>query len=363
MNLPKALYHAFSGLLGGDDYEWITWPARSPNPNPNPNPNPKPDSRILRLGVLFFVLIITSTYTANLASFFTKQGYTIHGPTSMAALRSAKAFMIDPRYFPTGLQYVRQVVGISYPFPGAARSQGISPSIARLLAANKLRRGEVDVWLDDKQVLSHYLKRETACKNDDLVEAEAISFGVTSLALAFRAEDQAKVNKFNTALAFYANIPAFQDLGTQLTGLGEVCDETSLSNSAQITIEQMTGVLFIFGMVWLCSMVLVLVDHLRKVCGSTGGKGDPAQEMQAPGTRPTAARADHGRGGAQDNPHCDVAGSELGHGRRDASNAPRQSRCARSAERGRRGRCWGEGRRHGGGNFPGGLAGQSGFLG
>ena len=152
----------------------------------------------------------------------------------------------------------------------------------------------MDVWLDDKQVLSHYLKRETACKNDDLVEAEAISFGVSALALAFRAEDQAKVNKFNTALAFYANIPAFQDLGTQLTGLGEVCDETSLSNSAQITIEQMTGVLFIFGLVWLCSVVLVLVDHLRKVCGSTGGKGDPAQEMQAPGTRPTAARADHG---------------------------------------------------------------------
>jgi hypothetical protein len=65
--VPKALYHAFAGLLGGEDYEWMTWPAR-----------------ILRLGVLFFCLIINSTYTANLASFFTKQGFTIHGPKGMA---------------------------------------------------------------------------------------------------------------------------------------------------------------------------------------------------------------------------------------------------------------------------------------
>jgi hypothetical protein len=30
-----------------------------------------------------FVLIVTSTYTANLASFFTKQSYAVEGPRSV----------------------------------------------------------------------------------------------------------------------------------------------------------------------------------------------------------------------------------------------------------------------------------------
>jgi len=35
---------------------------------------------VLRLGLLFFVLIMVSTYTANLAAFFTAPTFTIFGP-------------------------------------------------------------------------------------------------------------------------------------------------------------------------------------------------------------------------------------------------------------------------------------------
>jgi hypothetical protein len=47
----------------GDDYDWSLGP-----------------DRVLRLGLLFFVLIMVSTYTANLAAFFTAPNFTIFGP-------------------------------------------------------------------------------------------------------------------------------------------------------------------------------------------------------------------------------------------------------------------------------------------
>lgn len=59
--------------ITGEDYEFPTWP-----------------SRMFRLGMLFFVVIITSTYTANLASFFTKSSIAFHGPLDMADLQSAR---------------------------------------------------------------------------------------------------------------------------------------------------------------------------------------------------------------------------------------------------------------------------------
>lgn len=46
----KALYHGFAAFLNCKEYEFVTWPGR-----------------ILCTGILFFVLVTTATYTANLA--------------------------------------------------------------------------------------------------------------------------------------------------------------------------------------------------------------------------------------------------------------------------------------------------------
>ena len=43
-NLGYTTYHAFSLLMGGEEYEWLTWPGR-----------------LLRVGTLFMALILVST--------------------------------------------------------------------------------------------------------------------------------------------------------------------------------------------------------------------------------------------------------------------------------------------------------------
>lgn len=72
-------YHAWILIFGGDDLEWTS----------------NVSSKLLRVGWLFFVLISVSSYTANLASFFTAASYAIEGPQDMTALRAATACLAD----------------------------------------------------------------------------------------------------------------------------------------------------------------------------------------------------------------------------------------------------------------------------
>ena len=86
-------------FLGGEEREAVTWPER-----------------VLRVAFLFFVLLNTSTYTANLAAFFTKSGVTLHGPKDMQELSRARACGVwdeDTKYFGP---YVGETVnsGVSY---------------------------------------------------------------------------------------------------------------------------------------------------------------------------------------------------------------------------------------------------------
>ena len=105
------LYAAFALLLQGDQYEC----ARSDRPPARPTaPRPPdlvaPDARAdprahrwtsvwqrgLRLSVLIFALVITATYTANLAAAFSRPTFTISGPLSREALRTAVVCCPNP---------------------------------------------------------------------------------------------------------------------------------------------------------------------------------------------------------------------------------------------------------------------------
>ncbi|CAD7949106.1 unnamed protein product [Amoebophrya sp. A120] len=68
------LYHTLAAMLGGDEYDLYHLPLYG---------------RIHRIGLLFFVLILTNTYVANLAAFLTRPKYVIHGPQTIADIQSA----------------------------------------------------------------------------------------------------------------------------------------------------------------------------------------------------------------------------------------------------------------------------------
>ena len=71
--LGGTVYHVFEALLGGEDLEWLT-----------------PPRRVMRLGLLFAVLVLQATYTANLAAFFTTSNTVILGPISLDELTLAR---------------------------------------------------------------------------------------------------------------------------------------------------------------------------------------------------------------------------------------------------------------------------------
>ena len=73
--MTTSLYHTTTVCLGGDETEWAfsaMWSVR-----------------LLRAALLLCVLVLASTYTANLAAFFTADATTVYGPTSWDELNEA----------------------------------------------------------------------------------------------------------------------------------------------------------------------------------------------------------------------------------------------------------------------------------
>lgn len=73
-------FYSWTLILGEDDVPWVT----------------ALPGRVLRLSMLLFAFVSTSTYTANLAAFFTMQNVEVVGPQDMHALAQTIA------YVPTG---------------------------------------------------------------------------------------------------------------------------------------------------------------------------------------------------------------------------------------------------------------------
>lgn len=120
--IMKCVYHAWAAILGGEDAEWITWPAK-----------------ILRIGFLFFILISVSTYTANLAAFFTTPSFILHGPKNMKELKESTACtLMENEDFV--LPWVKNFVstGQNYMFPGF----DLDLDVVIPVCTGKLRSGE-----------------------------------------------------------------------------------------------------------------------------------------------------------------------------------------------------------------------------
>mmetsp|Transcript_19031 Transcript_19031/g.47638 ORF Transcript_19031/g.47638 Transcript_19031/m.47638 type:complete len:591 (+) Transcript_19031:147-1919(+) len=118
-------YHTVAALLGGDEYDLYHVPVYG---------------RVHRVGLLFFVMVVSATYTANLAAFLTKQSVTIHGPQTAVALQSAKVcFRWDQYNSPDMLVYVGSMV-----LPPAAMEQEKRGAWGR----EKLEKGECDAIVE-----------------------------------------------------------------------------------------------------------------------------------------------------------------------------------------------------------------------
>eukprot|EP01060_Flectonema_neradi_P015152 TRINITY_DN21835_c0_g1_i1.p1 TRINITY_DN21835_c0_g1~~TRINITY_DN21835_c0_g1_i1.p1 ORF type:complete len:524 (+),score=89.92 TRINITY_DN21835_c0_g1_i1:72-1643(+) len=77
----RGIEFVFVSLLGGMEYDGVRRDGRL--------------GRFLRIGLLFFVLIVTATYTANLASILTAKNLILHGPRNMEQLKTSTVCNFD----------------------------------------------------------------------------------------------------------------------------------------------------------------------------------------------------------------------------------------------------------------------------
>lgn len=158
------LYHPTSMIFGADDLEWSS----------------NLSSRLLRLGWLFFILISVSSYTANLASFFTAQTYEVLGPQDMTALQASTACQPGHSNDEAHLARNRKAMGVGALMGGLVTSYmpddfenrtadekmaccwSKSPSELITRCAEKVLSGEADLILSDRIGLTSWLLERTA---------------------------------------------------------------------------------------------------------------------------------------------------------------------------------------------------------
>ncbi|CAE8644101.1 unnamed protein product [Polarella glacialis] len=138
-----SVYHMFAAALGGEDYE-ITW-----------------EGRLLRIAILFFVLIIASSYTANLAAFLNSSPFTVWGPRNIDELRDSRAcFTTDQEEARFGA-FVKSSVS-------AGPMMAMSFLEGKEFCHQALRNGQADVWIHPYESLKMYLMDN--CGDLELVE-------------------------------------------------------------------------------------------------------------------------------------------------------------------------------------------------
>eukprot|EP01064_Diplonema_japonicum_P032781 TRINITY_DN6257_c0_g2_i1.p1 TRINITY_DN6257_c0_g2~~TRINITY_DN6257_c0_g2_i1.p1 ORF type:complete len:489 (+),score=91.64 TRINITY_DN6257_c0_g2_i1:1132-2598(+) len=79
--LARGVDFVMSSLLGGMEYDGVRRDGRV--------------GRFLRVGFLFFILIVTATYTANLASILTAKKVALNGPRDMQQLKTSRVCNFD----------------------------------------------------------------------------------------------------------------------------------------------------------------------------------------------------------------------------------------------------------------------------
>jgi len=230
----KSVYNMLSTVLGGEDYEWVTW-----------------SGRILRLGILFFTLIVTATYTANLAAFFTNPNYLIHGPKDLAELRTSTVCVRTPLYNRV-LPFVGKLV---------YATEDLTVTDMELLekrCKQKLQSGEADAWMDSLVALTSFILDSKNCADFHLVSNIKV-LPIQSGFLLNKADAEFAGN-MSAALVHFKQLPEFLALQQSEFGLGRslACKQTpaAVAQSLSLHLSSMWGLFIITGAFFFISLVV-----------------------------------------------------------------------------------------------------------
>jgi hypothetical protein len=239
----KAVYHSWAALLGGEDSEWHDWPGRT-----------------LRVGLLFIVLVVSSTYTANLASFFTRPSTKLYGPKDRATLRDAIACVMPEE----------STLAIAQPFV----KDIISPPIDLEFQAKRqwchdaLQEGQATAWIDDMGSLNEWLLSH--CDSTAIVQAIALATRRYSFVTTF--EKRSLAANLSQAIITLETTTDWKELQRQSFGWGDSCPTTAstATDTTPVSFEQMGGLFIITGSITAIAILCSCSEAAHKAFRRSG---------------------------------------------------------------------------------------------
>lgn len=232
------LYHSFAILVGGEDYEFLSGPLK-----------------LVRLGVLTFVLILVSTYTANLASFFTKPAWSIHGPKDMQDLMTSKACIDWSIDVPKVKPFVGSVPYAPYPdqpCTAADVADPLSPCTAVGAVSYTMRKtrclklideGRVDVYLTYEAVVQEFVLNNCAeYSKVDTIRLAGFDIGVAMIDNSASRKLMMQINDVATTLM---RDPWYYNVLKEEWGVGKTCGATENDDLQPVTLHSMVGLFLV----------------------------------------------------------------------------------------------------------------------
>ena len=144
------VYHGLVNFFDGETYEGYTTAPM----------------KVLRFGTIFVVLVLTSTYTANLAAFFTRPSFKLHGPEDMSALEESVACVQDDVMQQTVQPYARRVIWPTH--LGTQEDTYFDSNYRRQdrtrYCVDQVSSGDADIFVADVEQIKIYFTRRRIAK-------------------------------------------------------------------------------------------------------------------------------------------------------------------------------------------------------
>jgi len=231
-SIIMSLYHATAALTGGEDYEWLSGP-----------------SRLFRLGLLFLILILTATYTANLAAFFTKPQVKVYGPKDLTELRTARPCITIEDMG----QFLHLYTG-SFIKPTA---EDYAQNNVLKFCHDALREKRADVWIAPFTMLNSYLLDHCS----DLQLVPSIDILPTRVAFAVASNNSGIKDFMNVAITHWGQMPESLMLLQESFGIGRSCSSTNtVDDTTPIDVPGMGGLFVVFAIVAAAAVVCALIE-------------------------------------------------------------------------------------------------------
>ena len=247
---PSFVYHTTAAILGGDEYDLYHCLGAG---------------RLYRLGLLFYLLVIGATYTANLAAFLLRANVVVHGPKTLAELKSAT---VCNRWESFAGSYTSYVGSFVFPADAPATEQaGLE------WARDALQNGECDAIMEIKSSAKLFALEhcDTMQLHPDVEFAEIVDFNL------MRASDLDLWQNVSEAILLTLKRPAYAAMVQDHFRFDQSC-AAKTSSTSRISVRQLSGVFFVFGA---CGVLAVAATAARRMyLGPIGSDEKPKEEVQ-----------------------------------------------------------------------------------